>query len=219
MIWIGPLFQSLVYREALEVTFAIYMMLAFLTRSFQFKIYAALIIVLSLAFTLHNFFQIDKGTINMQTFVVESIMNLIFVGFLLSVIYNREMRSRKVYNNERILEVEIRITEEQLSKLVPENALVGIKNDQKVIDLLENVTVCYASIDGFADYYKRNSKPTEVIGLLNRLFSKFDNLCEQHGVQKVHTLGEIYVIMGYSGKINKDKRSLDDAFQEAYNVL
>lgn len=56
-------------------------------------------------------------------------MNLIFVLFLLSVIYNREMRSRKMYNNERIIEVEIRRTEEQLSKLVPENALVGIKND------------------------------------------------------------------------------------------
>jgi len=39
-------------------------------------------------------------------------MNLIFVGFLLSVIYNREMRSRKVYNSERIMEVEIRRTEE-----------------------------------------------------------------------------------------------------------
>lgn len=61
--------------------------------------------------------------------MIESGMNLIFVLFLLSVIYNREMRSRKMYNNERIIEVEIRRTEEQLSKLVPENALVGIKND------------------------------------------------------------------------------------------
>ena len=56
-------------------------------------------------------------------------MNFIFVGFLVAVIYNREMRSRKSYNNDRILEVEIRRTEDQLSKLVPENALVGIKND------------------------------------------------------------------------------------------
>jgi len=55
MILIGPLVKMLIFREALEVTFAIYMMLAFLTRSFQFKSYAALIIVLSLAFTTHNF--------------------------------------------------------------------------------------------------------------------------------------------------------------------
>ena len=56
-------------------------------------------------------------------------MNLIFVSFLLSVIYNREMRMRRIYNNERIIEVEIRRTEDMLNKLVPEHALTGIKND------------------------------------------------------------------------------------------
>ena len=85
--------------------------------------------------------------------------------------------------------------------------------------MLENVSVLYASIEGFSDYYKKAKKPSDVIGLLNRLFSKFDNLCDQHGVQKVHTQGDIYVIMGYSGKISKEKRSIDDAFQEAYNLL
>jgi len=66
--------------------------------------------------------------------------------------------------------------------LVPENALVGIKNDQKVIDSLENVTVLYSSLYNFAEYVKLEKKTGEVIGLLNRLFSKFDNLCEQYGV-------------------------------------
>ena len=113
----------------MEVTFAIYVMLAFLTRSFQFKIFAILIVILLAAFTAHNFFQIEDGIIDLQTFLIESGMNCIFVGFLVAVIYNREMRSRKAYNNDRILEVEIRRTEDQLSKLVPENALVGIKND------------------------------------------------------------------------------------------
>lgn len=85
--------------------------------------------MLSAAFTLHNFFEVGAGIINLQTFVVESLMNLIFVSFLLSVIYNREMRMRRIYNNERIIEVEIRRTEDMLNKLVPEHALTGIKND------------------------------------------------------------------------------------------
>ena len=147
-IGIGPLMLNLVFRESLEVTFASYMMLAFLTRSFQFKNYAILIVTLSIAFTVHNFFEVKEDIINMQTFVVESLMNLIFVGFLLSVIYNREMRSRKIYNNERIIEVEIRRTEELLNKMVPEHALAGIKNDQKVIDSLENVTILSAHVQG-----------------------------------------------------------------------
>jgi class 3 adenylate cyclase len=69
------------------------------------------------------------------------------------------MRSRKIYNNERIVEVEIRHTEELLYKLVPEHALTGIKNDQKVMDVLENVTILYSNLVGFKEYYKAVKKP------------------------------------------------------------
>lgn len=51
-----------------------------------------------------------------------------------------------------------------------------------MIDQLENVTVLYASVVGFAEYMKLEKKAGEVINLLNRLYSKFDNLCEQYGV-------------------------------------
>jgi len=51
------------------------------------------------------------------------------LNLIISLIYSREMRARKIYNNERIIEVEIRRTEEQLNKLVPEHALAAIKND------------------------------------------------------------------------------------------
>ena len=147
-------------------------------------------------------------------------MNLIFVGFLIVVIYTREMKHRKTYNSERIVEVEIRKTEDMLNKLVPEHALIGIKNDSKVVDVLDNVTILYCRLVGFDHYYKANQdKPQEVLGLLARLYSKFDNLCEQYGIYKVHTLCDIYVIMGYKGKVSGEKRTSDDALAEAYNVL
>lgn len=34
IIFIGPVINNFIYREAIEVTFAMYMMLAFLTRAF-----------------------------------------------------------------------------------------------------------------------------------------------------------------------------------------
>ena len=86
-------------------------------------------------------------------------MNSIFVGFLITMIFTREMKLRKTYNSERIVEVEIRLTEELLSKLVPEHALTGIKNDSKVIDLLDNVSIIYAKLVGFDDYYRTVQSP------------------------------------------------------------
>lgn len=219
LIVLGPEVLNLLYREAIEVSFAMYLMLAFLTRSFQFKINVILIALMSASFITHNFLGIDNKAVNLQTYVVESIMNVVYVGFMLSVIYTTEMKNRKTYNNERIIEVEIRRTEEMLSKLVPDHALTGIKNDSKVIDNLDNVTILYARLVGFDTYYRAVQKPQEALGLLSRLYSKFDNLCEQYGVYKVHTLGDTYVATGYTGKISREKRTTDDAVTEAYNLL
>ena len=77
----------------------------------------------------------------------------------------------------------------------------------------------YSNLVGFSEYNKMVKKPLEVVSLLNRLFSKFDSLCEQNGVYKVHTLGDIYVVMGYSGKIAREKRTIEDAVNEAYTLI
>lgn len=83
------------------------------------------------------------------------------------------MRSRKIYNNDRIVDVEIKRTEELLSKLVPEHVLQGIKNDQKVVDNLEKVTLLHTEITGVAEFSEK-AKPADVLALMSRLYSKFD---------------------------------------------
>lgn len=35
----------------------------------------------------------------------------------------------------------------------------------------------------------------------------------------MHTLGDIYVIIGYRGKVSGEKRTQEDALSEAYNML
>ena len=158
IVIIGPEVLNFIFREAVEVTFAVYMMCAFLS-SFQFKVYAILITLVSVLFIIHNYRGVVNEQVNLQTYVIESIMNLIFVGYIITLIHTREMKARKAYNSERIIEVEIRRTEETLNKLVPEHALYGIKNDSKVVEVLENVTVLYAKLVGFRDYYKVVNNP------------------------------------------------------------
>jgi len=64
-----------------------------------------------------------------QTYIADSALIIIYGLFFVIMIHAREMRSRKIYNNDRIIDVEIKRTEEVLSKLVPEHVLQGIKND------------------------------------------------------------------------------------------
>ncbi len=76
-----------------------------------------------------NYYHIQWYTINVQTYIADSALIIIYGLFFVIIIHGREMRSRKIYNNDRIIDVEIKRTEELLSKLVPEHVLQGIKND------------------------------------------------------------------------------------------
>lgn len=55
----------------------------------------------------------------MQTFIIDGILNVILAIFFIIMSYDREMRTRKEYNRERIIDVEYDKTEELLTKLVP----------------------------------------------------------------------------------------------------
>ena len=50
------------------------------------------------------------------------------------MIHQREMKYRKAYNNDRIIDVETHRTENLLDQIVPSHALAHIKADEKVTD-------------------------------------------------------------------------------------
>ena len=191
-----------------QFSLTLYVMTIYASKGVSFRIFCLMIIIMFFTLIIQNYFYITNGTIVLQTFIIDALLNVILAIFFIISSYNREMKLRKVYNHERIIEVEIEKTEELLSKLVPQHVLQGIKNDQKVVDLLDNVTLLYTDMVGFTEFSKNVSKPQEVVTLLSRLFSKFDELCYQRKVYKVHTIGDCYVIMGYTGKIAKERRTL-----------
>ena len=53
----------------------------------------------------------------------------------------------------------------------------------------------------FTNFSNNVKNPNEVVKLLSELFTRFDQLCVDKGVYKVHTIGDCYVIMGYTGHI------------------
>lgn len=80
------------------------------------------------------------------------------------------------------------------------------------------MTILQTVITGVSELSDK-AKPSDVLSLMSRLYSKFDLLCEQQNVYKLHTMGDMYVVMGYSGKVAKDRRTLEDSIIEGYNIL
>ena len=59
------------------------------------------------------------------------------------------MARRKIHNKKIIMDFEIKRTNDLLSNLVPPPVLQGIKNDQKVVDELDDVTLLFTDMVGF----------------------------------------------------------------------
>ena len=131
------------------------------------------------------------------------------------------MIQRKSLNYERILNVEINKTNELISKLVPFHMISVIKNEKRQVDEFEDCTLLFADMVNFTAFSKNTTDPKSVVRMLSKLFSRFDQLCDLNKVYKVHTIGDCYVIMGYNGRVDKNKRTREQSIviDEAHRVI
>jgi class 3 adenylate cyclase len=68
-------------------------------------------------------------------------------------------------------------------------------NEAVVAQHFADVTVLFADIVDFTKIASTLS-PTELIELLNNIFSVFDRLTEKHGLEKIKTIGDAYMVVG-----------------------
>lgn len=67
--------------------------------------------------------------------------------------------------------------------------------EDAIADSFGEVTVLFADLVGFTEICAE-IPPTELVSLLNDIFSTFDNLAERHGLEKIKTIGDAYMVAG-----------------------
>jgi class 3 adenylate cyclase len=94
------------------------------------------------------------------------------------------------------LAVERAKSERLLLNVLPESIAQRLKESEEVIaDAFPEVTVLFADIVGFTPQAERVS-PDRTVGMLNDLFSEFDRLTEERGLEKIKTIGDAYMVAG-----------------------
>ncbi|MEJ7600971.1 MAG: adenylate/guanylate cyclase domain-containing protein [Kofleriaceae bacterium] len=63
-----------------------------------------------------------------------------------------------------------------------------------IVDRFEAVSVLFADIVGFTAMAQRTT-PEALVTMLNEVFSAFDELAEQHGLEKIKTIGDAYMVV------------------------
>ncbi|MDY7013655.1 MAG: PAS domain S-box protein, partial [Cyanobacteriota bacterium] len=97
---------------------------------------------------------------------------------------------------EEALYFEKQKTDRLLRNILPEAIAEQLKQSQSAIaEQFENVTILFADIVGFTPLAASMS-PTELVELLNQIFSRFDALAEAYGLEKIKTIGDAYLAVG-----------------------
>ena len=87
-------------------------------------------------------------------------------------------------------------SERLLLNILPEPIATRLKQgEQTIADSYADVTMLFADIVGFTTLSTQMS-PTKLIVLLNVIFSLFDELTEEYGLEKIKTIGDAYMAVG-----------------------
>lgn len=83
-----------------------------------------------------------------------------------------------------------------LLNVLPRSIALRLKREPGLIaERFDDVTVLFADIAGFTSFAEQTS-PETVVGVLNEIFSAFDDICDRHGLEKIKTIGDAYMAAG-----------------------
>ncbi|MEG4586306.1 adenylate/guanylate cyclase domain-containing protein [Microcoleus sp. MOSTC5] len=105
-------------------------------------------------------------------------------------------RTNALNDTLNALRVQQEQSERLLLNILPEEIANRLKRgDSTIADTFADVTVLFADIVGFTQLSSLVS-PTQLVAMLNDIFSTFDNLAERHGLEKIKTIGDAYMVVG-----------------------
>ncbi len=89
-----------------------------------------------------------------------------------------------------------RENERLLLNILPEPIADRLRRGERLIaDRFDDVTLLFADIVGFTEL-SSSMRPDELVAVLNDVFTVFDDLVEEHGLEKVKTIGDAYMVVG-----------------------
>jgi guanylate cyclase len=84
-------------------------------------------------------------------------------------------------------------SDELLTNAIPPSIATRLRHgEERIAESYPETTVLFTDIVGFTPWAQRTD-PARVVALLDDLFSRFDGLALEHGVEKIKTVGDAYM--------------------------
>jgi adenylate cyclase len=124
-----------------------------------------------------------------------AVSTIVFLLLRFATIEKQKAQARML-DTHRLLLLEQERSERLLLNILPGSVAERLKNsNQTIADGFADVTVMFADIVNFT-HVAEGMSPSQVFAMLNRIFSAFDELAERHGLEKIKTIGDAYMVAG-----------------------
>ncbi|QNJ98763.1 adenylate/guanylate cyclase domain-containing protein [Constantimarinum furrinae] len=128
-----------------------------------------------------------------RTIIYITIAVLLLIIILAIALYRRNLFMQRV---KRIIEKEKAVSETLLLNILPATTAEELKQNGKVqAKKFDSVTVLFTDFKDFTQYAE-NLAPEDLVASIDFYFSKFDAIMEEHGLEKIKTIGDAYMCAG-----------------------
>jgi len=161
-----------------------------------FFIYALVLLLFAL-----NFAPVDgvllptdgrlRDLISSHTMMTVCMINAALIFYALTLVQHAELELEQQHERSEAL----------IANVMPDTIAERLKSsDARIADRIEALTVMFADLVGFTSA-AHELPPEQVVGYLDSLVRNFDALAEEHGVEKIKTVGDCYMAAaGFDGR-------------------
>ena len=135
---------------------------------------------------------------NLYLFISSLLINTVF--WFIALYYFSSERSVALEN----LHAEEKKSQNLLLNILPKKIVTSLKDGHPILaEQLDNVTILFADLVNFTPT-SAQMKPPEIIQLLNKTFTFFDQLTDKYGLEKIKTIGDCYMAAAGVPEPHKD---------------
>ncbi len=132
---------------------------------------------------------IPQGVIT--TLFVINFVGLVLVTYISLGFFIRERERARIE-----LQLEREKSEQLLLNILPEKVAIRLKAGERVIaDRVEGVTILFADLVDSTPMSEQVT-PDHLVEILNAVFTPFDDLADEFGLEKIKTIGDAYMVVG-----------------------